>query len=180
MSVLDAIRQRREITRYQSRAVEPDRLQLLMDAAYLAPTGNHLPSREFILVEDKSRLEHLSQATPFMPWLKEAAAGIVVTARPDISKYWLQDASIACAFIWLAAADLGLGAAFGAVYHSEDAGESHRRESYVRQALGIPADRRVVAILGVGYPDHQPEPKPPMPREEILYRERFGTPYLSE
>ncbi|WP_245671364.1 hypothetical protein [Pseudobacillus wudalianchiensis] len=41
--------------------------------------------------------------------------------RPSISKYWLQDASIASAFIWLAAEEEGLGGAFGAIYHSEDA-----------------------------------------------------------
>jgi nitroreductase len=176
MNVLEAIRQRREITRYQQRPVEREVLAQLLDAAYLSPTGNNLPSREFILVTDKNMLEYLSQSTPFVPWLKEAAAAIAVTARPDVSKYWLQDASIACGFIWLAAVGLGLGAAFGAIYHAEDAEESARRETYVRNALSIPADRRVVAILGLGYPDQQPAPKEPLPREEIIHLERFRTP----
>lgn len=40
-----------------------------------------------------------------------AQAAIVVTGRPNVSKYWLQDGSIVTAFIWLAATDLepGLG-----------------------------------------------------------------------
>lgn len=180
MRVLTAIQQRREITRFQARSIEPETLETVLEAAYLSPTGNHLPSREFIAVTDKTMLEHLSQTTPFMPWLQEAAAAIVVTARPGISKYWLQDASIACGFIWLTAVDVGLGAAFGAVYHAEDAAESERRENFVRQALSIPGDRRVVTIMGLGYPARQPAPKEPMPREAIIFYERFSAQDVSE
>jgi len=173
MDVLSAIRRRREITRFQPNPIEGQLLENVLEAAYLSPTGNHLPSREFIAVTDKSMLTHLSQTTPYMPWLKEAAAGIVVTGRPNVSKYWLHDASIACGYIWRAAVAVGLGAAFGAVYHAEDAVESARRENFVRQALALPGDRRIVAIMGLGHPAQTPAPKTPMPREEIIYYERF-------
>ncbi len=174
MNVFEAIQQRREITRFQNKAIEPNILEQLLDAGYLAPAGNNLPSREFILVTDRSMLMHLEQTTPFMPWLKEANAAIVVTGRPDISKYWVQDASIACAFIWLAATECGIGTGFGAVYHAHDPEESERREEYVRHALNIPADRRVLAILGFGYAAEEPKPKKHLPREEIVFYETFG------
>ena len=73
-------------------------------------------------------MQHLSKATPFVPWLAESAAAIVITGRPDVSKYWPQDASIASGFIWLSITELGLGAAFGAIYHAEDANESSQTE----------------------------------------------------
>lgn len=133
-----------------------------MDAAHLSPSGNNLPSREFILVTDRDKLGRLSQSTPFVPWLESAAVAFTVTGRTDVSKYWLQDASIACGFIWLTAVELGLGAAFGEIYHAEDAEESARRENIVRKTMLIPDDRRVVAILGLGYPEKQPPPKKPM------------------
>ncbi|MEK5070186.1 nitroreductase family protein [Sporosarcina sp. FSL K6-1508] len=94
-----------------------------------------------------------------MKWMSTAQAAVVVTGRPDISKYWLQDASIATAFIWLAATDLQLGVGFGAVYHTEDAEESRKRETYVREALKIPPDRRIVAIQGLGFPAEKPKAK---------------------
>ena len=75
-------------------------------------------------VTNPEMLQHLAHATPFVPWLAEAAAAIVITGRADISKYWLQDASIASGFIWLSSTELGLGSAFGAIYHAEDADES--------------------------------------------------------
>ena len=32
-------------------------------------------------------LKHLSNLIPFVPWLEGASAAIVITGRPDISKY---------------------------------------------------------------------------------------------
>src|SRR5690625_3470764 len=120
MDVFEAIGKRREITSYQDKVIPESDLEKILDAGFFAPAGNNLPSRDLVLVTKRDKLERLSTATPFMPWLKEAKAGIAVTGRPDVSKYWLQDASIACGFMWLEAVELGLGAAFGAVYHSED------------------------------------------------------------
>lgn len=173
MLVSDAIRQRREITKYQAKEIPEKLLEEIVESAYLSPTGNNLPSREFIVVQKREVLNHLAKTTPFMPWLTEATAAIVVTGRPDVSKYWLQDASIACGFIWLSAVGQDLGAAFGAVYHSEDEAESRRRESHVCDALGIPDDRRIVAVIGLGYPAEIPGPKHHTAKEDIVFYEAF-------
>lgn len=174
MSIIDLIRARREITLFNEKKIPKDILEKIVDAAYYAPSGNNLLSREFIVVENRDMLDHLEKTTPFMKWMKTAQAAIVVTGRPDISKYWLQDASIACGFVWLAAEEEGIGLGFGAVYHSEDAEESKKRESYVQAALNIPADRRIVAILGLGYPDETPKKKKMLERSETVFLEKFG------
>lgn len=173
MSVLDVIRSRREITSFLDKKIPTDVLNQVIDAAYYAPSGNNLLSREFLVVENRAMLDTLEKTTPYMKWLKTAQAAIVVTGRQDISKYWLQDASIACAFIWLAAEEVGLGLGFGAVYHSEDADESKRRENHVRQALNIPQDRRIVAILGLGYPAEKPKEKKFLNKHETIFYETF-------
>lgn len=173
MDVFDAIKNRREITNFSDQVISAELLEKVLDAGYMAPTGNNLPSRELILVTKREMLNHLSQSTPFVPWLSSANAAIVITGRPEVSKYWLQDASISSGFIWLTAAELQLGTAFGAIYHSEDAKESKRREDYVRKALSIPDDRRIVAILGLGYSAQQPKQKQLPPREEIVFYEGF-------
>ncbi|MDI3327610.1 MAG: nitroreductase family protein [Alicyclobacillaceae bacterium] len=180
MDVLEAIRRRREITRFQDQPVEEAALEAVIEAGYLAPAGNHLVSRELIVVRDPDVLRVLAQTTPYMPWLSQAPAGIAVTGLPGVSKYWLQDASIACGFMWLAAVEQGLGLAFGAVYHSEDAEESARREEHVRRTLGIPADRRVVAILGIGYPASEPGVKELHDKGRVVYEGRFGFPWKAK
>ncbi|MCH1623985.1 nitroreductase family protein [Ferdinandcohnia quinoae] len=172
MDVLEAIKSRREITNFKDEPISLDVLEVVLDAAYLSPAGNNLPSREFILVTDPDVLKELANATPFVPWLATSKAAIIVTGRPDVSKYWLQDASIASGYIWLAAVEQGLGAAFGAIYHSEDQVESEKRETHVIKQLSLPDDRRIVSILGLGYPAILPDAKKLLPRESIVF---YGT-----
>jgi len=169
MEVSKAIKERREITSFKNNTIAKELLEEVLEAGYYAPTGNNLPSREFILVTDRKVLDQLEQTTPFMKWLKDAPAAIVITGRPTISKYWIQDASISSGFIWLKATDLGLGIGFGAVYHHEDQEESIRRESWVKGTLDINKDRRVIAILGIGYPNEKPKPKTLPNREDIIF-----------
>jgi nitroreductase len=174
MDVFKAIQERREITKFDSRPIPIDILEQVVDAGLFAPTGNHLPSKHLTVIRDRQMLDQLAETTPYMKWLKEAQAGIVVTAKPAVSKYWLQDASFACAFIWLEAVEVGLGSAFGAVYHSEDEEESQMREGYVQNLLNIPEENRVVAVLGLGYPAMTPKPKSHVPREQVVFYEKFG------
>lgn len=174
MDVMSAIEQRREITKFKDTPISPEVLDQLIRSLYLAPSGNNLPSREFVVITDREMLRSLSAASPYMKWLEQAAAGIVITGNPALSKYWLQDASIAGSFLWLASVSLGLGAAWGAVYHSEDAEESAKREDYVRSLLGVPPELRVVAIIGLGYPDAVPDPKEMVPPESVVHREKYA------
>jgi len=173
MDVLQAIKERREITKYADKPVPDDVLRKVEDAGYYAPSGNNLPSKNLIVVKKRETLDQLAETTPYMNWLNGAQAAIVVTGNPDVSKYWLQDASIACGFIWLEAVEQGLGSAFGAVYHAEDEKESFKRENHVRELLNLPDEHRVVAVLGLGYPDQELKPKKHLPREEIVHYESF-------
>ena len=173
MKVIEAIERRREITRFRPEPIPEETIQTLLHALHLAPSGNNSISREFVIVRDRSRLDALSNTTPYMAWLREAALGVVIVADPQVSKYWLQDATLAGGFLWLAAVEQGLGMAWGAVYHSEDVAESARRENYARGLLAIPALKRVVAILGVGYPAIEPAPKKLHPKSAVLHLESY-------
>jgi hypothetical protein len=65
--------------------------------------------------------------------------------------------------------DAGLGCAFGAVFNATDEVESEQREMYVRDALNIPNDRRVMAILGLGYGKEKPKKKDLPNKKEIIH-----------
>ena len=171
----DVVKHRREVTSFINKPIPNEVLDDMLETAWLAPTGNNLLSREFIVIRKQNMLEHLSETTPFMPWLTEAAVAIVVTGRPEVSKYWLQDASIASGYIGLAAVNAGLGCAFGAVYHSTDQMESKKRESHVRDALTIPDDRKIVAILGLGYENKKPSAKTMPKKSEVIHFDTFNS-----
>lgn len=174
MDVLKAIEQRREITQFKSEPISNVCLEKLVQSLYLAPAGNNLPSREFILVTNLDVLRALTPATPYMKWLEHAAAAFVIMGNPSESKYWLQDASLAGGYLWLTAVSLGLGAAWGAIYHSEDAEQSLKREAFVRDKLDIPPHLRVVAVIGLGYPAVQPSAKEMYPLERVYHQEKYG------
>ncbi|MDQ0298159.1 nitroreductase [Salibacterium salarium] len=174
MNVKTIIQNRREITSYEDKAIPDDVIGELVDAATLAPSGNNLPSREFIVIRNKETLNQLADTPATVSWLKGVSAAIVITGRPDVSKYWLQDSSIAAGFIWLTAVDQGLGAAFGAIYHAQDPEESEKREHYVRESLSIPNDRRITAILGLGYPAEHPGAKTPPENSDLVHYETFN------
>ncbi|WP_246031600.1 nitroreductase family protein [Salibacterium salarium] len=174
MNLKEIIQNRREITTFEDKDIPDTVINELVDAATLAPSGNNLPSRECIVIRTKETLEHLAKTPATVSWLKDVKAAIVITGRPDVSKYWLQDSSIACGFIWLTAVDHGLGAAFGAIYHAQDLAESAKRENYVRKTLSIPSDRRITAILGFGYPADHPGAKTPPENSDLVHYETFN------
>jgi nitroreductase len=173
MDVITAIEKRREITKFSNDPIPNITLDELIHALHLSPSGNNLPSREFILITNKQMLLQLSTTTPYMKWLEHAAAGIAIIGNDKLSKYWLQDASIAGGYLWLAATSLNLGAAWGAVYHSEDSAESAGRENYVRGLLHIPGELRVVAIIGLGHPEVEPQPKQMYSLETVFHQDYY-------
>ncbi|MGO4886326.1 nitroreductase family protein [Anaerobacillus sp. MEB173] len=173
MEFNQVVSNRREITSFSNRPIPSEVLDSIVEVAILAPTGNNLPSREFIVVQERKMLDHLSEATPYVKWLKESQAAIVITGRPNISKYWLQDGSISSGYIWLSAVNEGVGCAFGAILNTTDNEESEQREGYVRDALTIPKDRRILAILGLGYVKENPKKKQMIPKNELVHYETF-------
>ncbi|KKI91998.1 nitroreductase [Bacillus sp. SA1-12] len=173
MEFIHVVNNRREISSFTEQSIPKEIIEEILEVAWLSPTGNNLPSREFIVVKDRVMLDHLANTTPYMPWLKEANAGIVITGRLSVGKYWIQDSSIASGYIWLAAVNAGLGCAFGAVFNAVDEVESEQREAYVRNALNIPKDRRVLTILGLGYAKEKPNKKDMISKNEIIYFDSF-------
>ncbi len=173
MSVISAIEQRREITCFKENPISDELLDKLVQALYLSPSRNNFPFREFILITEREMLVQLSTATPYMKWLDQASAGMVIIGNKQLSKYWLQNAAISGGFLWLAATSLEHGAAWGAIYHSEDKEESAKREGYVRNLLQIPNRFRIVAIVGSGYPANVPAPKQLYPLETVFQRDTY-------
>jgi len=174
MDVFQAIQERREITKFTDQTISGDVLRKISDAGFYAPSGNNLPSKRLVVVRKRDSLDRLAETTPYMKWLKGAQAAIAMIGIPAESKYWLQDGSIAAAFIWLQAVEEGLGAAFGAVYHAEDEQESIQRENHVRGILELPESDRVIAVLGLGYPSEIPDTKKHLPKEDIVYNEKYS------
>lgn len=146
---------RRSIRRYTSEPVEPEAVRLILEAALMAPTSKSSRPWQFIVVEDKEMLQRLSECKPAgAAPIAKAAFAVVVAADPQLSDPWIEDASIAAAYMQLQAADLGLGSCWIQV-RGRYAHDGTPSEEYVQELLGMPETLPVVCVMTFGHKDEE-------------------------
>jgi nitroreductase len=149
MSVLDLLRRRRSIRKYQSAPVEAEKLAAVLEAARLGPSAANLQPCHFIVVSKPEVRESL-RAVYKAEWFVSAPVIVVgcvdskvAWRRRDGEDYGKVDVAIAMQNLVLAATELGLGTCWIAAFD----------EGGAKRALGVPEDVRVVALTPLGYPD---------------------------
>jgi nitroreductase len=167
----DAIRARRNVRSYRPDPVPDSDLQRIVEAAWRAPSAKNRQPWDFVIVTDPDQLQELSTVWQGARHIASAAAAIVLVAPvpPDerrklVDQYDLGQATMA---MTIAATDLGIGTGHSSVGDQERA----------RAILGVPDDRIVAYLLGLGYPADRPlKPivKPDRrPFDEVVHRGRW-------
>jgi nitroreductase len=153
--LLDLLRSRRSIRSFDSKKVESDKLQLLLEAVLRSPSSRGLNPWQFIVVSAEQTIADLARAkTHGSAFLKNAPLAIVVCADPAKSDVWVEDASIAALILHLCATDLGLGSCWIQIRKRQH-DDTTSSEAYVREVLSIESGLRVEAIVAIGYPAEQ-------------------------
>ena len=188
MELMEAIKGRRSIRRYTSKAVDDKTLEIILEAARQAPSWHNTQCWRFIVVKDsqlKNKLAdtgiEMAQGKP--NWAAEAMRitpiAIVACAEMRKSGYYIKepkgpvtdkgdwymyDVALAVQNLTLAAHALGLGTvhlgAFDAIK--------------VAEILGVPEGFAVVSMSPLGYPDESPNPRPRKEMAEIVFYDKFG------
>jgi nitroreductase len=171
---LSLIQKRRSIRKYLPRDIERQKVETLIEAALRAPSSRDIKPWEFIVVRDRGLIEKLSRAKPSgSAFLALAPLAFVVCADTQKSDTWVEDSSIASAFLLLAAESLGLGACWIQIRNRMH-DEQTTSDRYISELLNIPDHVAVESIIVIGYPDEQ---KAPHPRESLEYRKVFQEEY---
>jgi nitroreductase len=164
--MLDLMRKRRSIRRYEDKDIEPEKIELLMEAALRAPSSRDFKPWRFVFVTDKILLEKLSRAKGTgSGFLKGARLGVVVCADENESDVWIEDCSIAAIILQLTGLSLGLGSCWIQI-RNRMYSDGRPSEDYIREVLDLSKSMRVESIISFGYSD---EEKPPVPREQLDY-----------
>lgn len=152
---------RHSIRRYTAQTISPEDVTTIVEAALMAPSSKSARPWQFVLVEDKDDLLRLSEckAAGARP-IAACALAIVVCADPSKSDMYIEDMSVAAAYLQLQATALGLGACWIQV-RNRYAADGEDAEEVVRQILGIPEDMVVECIVTVGHPDEERRPVDP-------------------
>jgi len=161
VDTLEAIRNRRSIRRYKNRAIPKDDLETIVDAGRLAATGSNRQPWDFVVVTEKPMISNFKVSSA---WIENAGAVIVVVMDPE-SRWWIEDGAAAIENMLLASTALGYGSCWVE-------GDALPYEELIKSLLGIPADRRVMALIPVGMPAETPKPRKKALRE-VLHWERF-------
>ena len=158
--MIELLRKRRSIRKFQNKPIEPGKIQRLEEALLRSPSSRNFDPWHFIFVNKPAILEKLSKAKKHgSAFLKDASLGIVVCGDDQVSDVWIEDCSIASILVQITAQSLGLGSCWVQIrkrmYNEETASEI-----YIQKILEIPHSLNVLSIIGVGYPIEHPEPIP--------------------
>lgn len=173
MQFFELVQNRYSVRKFDSRVIEQDKMDMILEAGRLAPTGcNYQPQR--IAVLKGEQVEGLRGITPFL-YGQDAALIICYDTREswkhrsgrDIGEV---DATIVLTQMMYQAQELGLGSLIVGMY----------KEELLRERYSIPEHYKVVALLMLGYPASDCQPHPQLhferkPLEETISYGSFET-----
>ena len=175
--VLDAIKKRRSVGRFESTEVKDDELEEILEAGRWAPSWLNKQPWNFIVIKDQKTKEKLSEVVPttFVQGLKEASVCISVIVNPEEDQYHFVEAgAVASQNMALAAHSMGLQSSWIGVFDIKE--QKNSAESKVKQILEIPKKHRVIALLPIGHVKYDIPKKERKPLHKIMYHEKFGKP----
>jgi len=173
--LIDLLRSRRSIRRFTDQPVEPETVDLLLEAALRAPSSKGNNPWDLIVVTDRETLQQLAAAKAHgAAFLHGAPLAIVVCADPAKSDVWVEDAAIVATLIHLEATDLGLGSCWVQI-RLRQRGDGSDSQQFLADLLSLPAGMMVLAIIGIGHPAETKggHPRSAPPGKHVSF-ERFG------
>ncbi|MFB3815872.1 MAG: nitroreductase family protein [Terriglobales bacterium] len=165
MDFFNLITTRQSVRKYSARAVEPDKLNCILEAADRAPSAGNYQAFEIYVVRGSKRQQELAAASFSQDFIAQAPLSLVFCINPARCQYsppetWaLVDATIACTFAMLAATAVGLATCWIGAFSPEK----------VAQVIGCPAGIVPVAVLPAGYADEQPERTTRRPLSDLVH-----------
>jgi nitroreductase len=157
MAIIDLVRHRHSIRHYLDRPVEREKIVQCLEAARLAPSASNSQPWHFVVVDEPTLKKKLCDAAfgglfSAMKFPREAPVLVAAVADPPgpglrmgnlvlRTNFSLIDMGIAVEHFILQADELGLGTCWMGLFD----------EKKVKKTLGIPRDRKVVALLPLGY-----------------------------
>lgn len=151
---LTFVRERYSVRKYDAKPVEQEKLDLILQAAFAAPTARNFQPQKIYVVTSEAGRKALAEVTPCT-----FQAPVIFVIGYDETRcsqgrvcegfnFGTVDASIVCTHMMLEAADLGLGSCWVGMFNEDE----------VKTALDLPQQVRVRALLPVGYPAEDAAP----------------------
>lgn len=162
---------RASVRNFTDKAVEQEKIELLLHASMAAPSACNKQPWHFVVVNDRITLDKIPTFSPYAGMVKEAPLAIIVCGDTDKAmdgweqEFWIQDCAAATENILLMANALGLGAVWTALYPAKE------RYQGMQQLLGLPQSVIPLNTIVIGYPKGETKPKDKWKDENVSYNE---------
>jgi len=173
--VLEAIKNRRTVYRFESTNIEDDKIEAILEAGRWAPSWINKQPWNFIVVRDAKTRQELSEVIPttFTQGLKEAPLCIVVTVDTEEDPYhYVEGGAAAAQNMALAAYSLGVNSSWIGVLDLKN--QRNSAEAKIKKILDVPKESRIIAILPMGHAKDELPKKDRKSLKQIVYKEKFG------
>lgn len=165
MEFIDVITERYSVRGYLDKEVEKEKLEYVLKAATIAPTGVNAQPFKVFVIDTKKHKEALSKIYG-AKWFVEAPYVLCVVAIID--QAWTRpwdkkniadiDATIVMDHMILAAQDVGLGTCYIGAFKKQ---EAHR-------FLNLDENEEAVLFTPLGYPNAEPRETPRKELDEFV------------
>lgn len=152
MDFLSLAKKRYTVRSYTSKKVEQEKLETILEAAHVAPTGGNCQPQRLIVVQSDEGLSKIAKATS----IYNAPLAIIVCSDKNVA--WTRpfdgkqltdiDASIVTDHMMMQATELGLGSVWVCYF----------KPDVLRKEFSIPDDLEPINILVMGYANTKGEP----------------------
>ena len=156
----------------KTRAVEPEKLERILEAARLAPSACNAQPWKFVVVTDSELSAKVGKASAGLgmnKFAKDAPVHILIVeesmnvtsflgAKIKDKYFPLIDIGIAAAHIVLAAESEGLGSCILGWFDEKE----------IKKLIGIPANKRLLLDVAIGYPLKEKRKKLRKPKEKVI------------
>jgi nitroreductase len=176
-SFFDVVTRRRSIRKYKDIEIPDEHIRQMLEAAQLAPSTNNTQPWQFVVVKDPETIRLLTLVAGNQKFIEDSKAVIIALANkaasccPGNPSMWhVLDTMIATEHVVLAATALGYGSCWIAMLDSRHS----QNVVAVKQALRIPDNADIVALVTLGVSDEVPHPKNIKTLSEIAFSEAYG------
>lgn len=162
----DLAQLRRSHRKFTAEEIDAENVKLILRAALMAPTSKGQRAWQFVVVDDKTDLEKLSDAKEMGGQLiKGAALAVVVLGDPMQNDCWVEDGSIAAISMQYQAEELGLGSCWVQM-RGRGLSDGTSADTVIRGILDIPENLNVLCVIAIG---HKVEERKPQNEEKLKW-----------
>ena len=159
MDFKDLVQQRRSHRKFTEQEISGEDVKTILRAGLMAPTSKSQRAWQFVLVEDKTDLEKLSDAKDLGgQFIKGARLAIVVLGDPMQNDCWVEDGSIAAISMQYQAEELGLGSCWVQM-RGRGLSDGTSADTVIQGVLGIPENLSCLCVLALGYKADERKPQ---------------------